>query len=350
MSKYQRDMYLKPTYIPCMQFLNYHHLRYFWMVAREGSLAAAGKILRVSHPTLSAQIHALEEQMGQKLFAKVGRRLQLTDVGRMTYRYADEIFSIGDELVQAIAGRHSRHVKRLAVGIVDVVPKLVVQQLLQPALQLAEPVRLICYEDSFDKLLSELILGSLDVVISDSPIPNGSTTRAFHHLLGSTDVNIFGRPDLVKQHQGDFPQCLDGAPFLLPSDQSALRRDLQQWFAKNNVQPRIVGEFADSALLKVFAAQGAGFFAGPAVVADELCAYYGVEMLGPSAISDIVLPGSGKRKRSPVVSAGQHGTSIGVKERFYLVSLDRKVTEPTVMAISQAARDGLFAQDDRSAL
>jgi LysR family transcriptional regulator, transcriptional activator of nhaA len=294
-----------------VKFLNYHHLRYFWVIAREGSLVAAGKVLHVSHPTLSAQVHALEEQVGQKLFVKSGRRMVLTDVGKIAYRYADDIFTIGQDLTDAMAGHSNGHSRRLAIGVVDAMPKLVVQKLLQPVLHLEVPVRLVCHEDRFDRLLSELALGTIDVVLSDSPIPTGSSVRAFHHLLEETDVKIFATPDLAHKYKRNFPASLDGAPFLLPSDQSALRRDLNQWFAKHKISPHIIAEFEDSALLKSFAAQGLGLFAGPAVVEDEVCAHYGVTTVGPAT---------------------------KVRERFYLVSSERKVTNVAVLAISAAAK------------
>jgi LysR family transcriptional regulator, transcriptional activator of nhaA len=299
-----------------VQWLNYHHLRYFWVVAKHGSLQAAGKVLHVSHPTISAQIHALEDQMGQKLFEKSGRRLVLTDVGRIAYRYAEEIFGIGRDLMDAMSGQLVDGNRRLDVGVVDAVPKLVVQQLLAPALEMVPPVRLHCHEDRFDKLLSDLALGAVDVVISDAPIPTGSSIRAFHHLLGDSSVSIFGVPALAKKHKRGFPESLNGAPFLVPSDNSALRRDLNHWFDRRKIQPRIVAEFDDSALLKVFAAQGHGLFAAPSVVADQVCTHYGVQLLGEVS---------------------------GVRERFYVVSLDRKVKHPAVVAISDSARRGLFA-------
>jgi LysR family transcriptional activator of nhaA len=193
-----------------MEWVNYHHLLYFWVVAREGGLVAAGKVLRLSHPTLSAQIHSLEEQLGEKLFTKVGRKLALTETGRVVFRYADEIFTLGREMLDTVKGRSTGKPLRLEVGIADVVPKLVVRRLLQPALGLPEPVHLVCYEESYDKLLADLALHTLDIVISDAPVPPGSSVRAFNHLLGETGVSFFGTKELVKKYKRGFPGSLNG--------------------------------------------------------------------------------------------------------------------------------------------
>jgi len=294
-----------------LEWVNYHHLLYFWVVSREGGLVPAGKVLRLSHPTLSAQIHTLEDQLGEKLFAKVGRKLALTDVGRVVFRYADEIFTLGREMVDTVKGRSTGQPLRLEVGVVDVVPKLVVRRLLKPALALQEPVRIVCYEDSYEKLLADLALHSLDIVIADSPVPTGSSVRAYNHLLGETDVAFFGVKSLVKTLKRKFPKSLDGAPMVLPLENSALRRALNQWFDRNAIKPRVVAEFQDSALLNVFGADGVGIFTAPTVVENEVCRQYGVSVLG---------------------------YAHEVKERFYAVSVERRLKHPAVVAISQAAR------------
>jgi LysR family transcriptional activator of nhaA len=298
-----------------LEALNYHHLRYFWVVAREGGLVPAGKVLRLSHPTLSAQIHALERQLGQKLFVKPGRKLVLTEVGRVVYQYADEIFNLGRELTEAVAGRATGRALRLNVGIADVVPKLVVRRLLQPALSLPVPIRLACYESSFDKLLGDLAAHTLDVVLSDAPVPPGSNVRAFDHLLGETGVSFFGTKELVRAHRRGFPRSLDGAPMLMPLESLTLRRSLDEWLAQHRITPRVVAEFEDSALLKVFGGDGLGIFAAPSVVEAEVAADYGVEVLG----------------RAPEV-----------RERYYAISVERRLENPAVVAISGAARDDLF--------
>jgi LysR family transcriptional activator of nhaA len=304
-----------------MDTLNYHHLRYFWVVAREGGLVAAGKVLRLSHPTLSAQIHALEDQLGEKLFTRVGRRLVLTELGRTVFRYAEEIFSLGRELVDTVQGRLGGQPLRLDVGVADVVPKLVVRRLLEPALRLPEPVRLVCHEASLEQLLADLSQHALDVVIADAPVPTGSAVRAYNHLLGETGVSFFGTAALVKARQRGFPGSLDGAPMLLPIENLTLRRALNQWFDRHSLRPRVVAEFEDSALLKVFGGDGLGLFAAPTAVEREVKAQYGVELLG---------------------------RTDEVRERFYAISVERRLKHPAVVAVSDAARHRLFATPARA--
>ena len=214
-----------------MEWLNYHHLLYFWMAAREGSISRASEELRLSQPTLSAQIRTLEEALGEKLFARVGRNLVLTDMGRIVFRYADEIFSLGRELMDTVQGRPTGQPVRFTVGIADVVPKLVAYRLLEPALQLAEPVRLICREDKPDRLLAALALNELDLVLSEAPIDPTIKVQAYSHVLGECGVTFFGTAALTKAYRPKFPQSLTGAPVLLPTDQSVLRRSLERWFA-----------------------------------------------------------------------------------------------------------------------
>ena len=299
-----------------MEWINYHHLLYFWTVAREGGLVQAGKVLRLSHPTLSAQIHALEEQLGEQLFVKVGRKLELTEQGRVAFRYADEIFTLGREMVDTVKGRSAGQSLRLDVGVVDVVPKFVVQSLLEPAFTLAEPVRLICREKSYEELLTELALHTLDIVISDAPVPTGSSVRAFNHLLGETGVSIFGTKALLAKYKRNFPRSLDGAPFLLPLETLHLRRSLNLWFDRHGIKPQIVAEFEDSTLLETFGASGIGLFSAPSVVEKQIITQYGVQLLGRAE---------------------------EVKERFYAISVERRLKHPAVVAISNAARHELFA-------
>ncbi|MGE0326003.1 MAG: transcriptional activator NhaR [Polyangiaceae bacterium] len=298
-----------------MEWLNYHHLLYFWMVAKEGGLVPAGKVLRLSHPTLSAQVHALEDQLGEKLFTKVGRKLELTEMGRVVYRYADEIFSLGREMVDTVKGRSTGQPVRLDVGIVDVVPKLIVRHLLEPALDLSEPPRLVCHEDTAERLLAELALHQLDLVISDTPVPSGSAIRAYNHLLGETGVSLFATKQLVNRYKKDFPRCLDGAPMLLPLETLTLRRSLNQYFDRHGITPKVLVECADSALLKVFGEDGVGLFPAPSLLADELTRQHGVCLVGQLD---------------------------GVRERFYAISGERKLKHPAVVAISEAARHELF--------
>lgn len=299
-----------------METLNYHHLLYFWVVAREGGLVAAGKVLRLSHPTISVQIHALEDRLGEKLLEKTGRRLTLTEMGKVVYRYAEEIFALGREMTEVVRGRTAGRPLRLDVGVADAVPKLVVRRLLQPALAMSEPVRLVCHEDSHERLLARLALHELDIVISDAPVPPGSGVRAFDHLLGETSVTFFGTRALARAYRRGFPKSLDGAPVLLPLDNLTLRRSLDKWFDRNGVRPRVVAEFEDSALLKVFGADGVGLIAAPTVVAEEVAAQYGVERLGEAE---------------------------EVRERFYAISAGRRMKNPAAVAISSSARRDLFA-------
>lgn len=299
-----------------MYGLNYHHLQYFWVVAREGGLTSAAKVLHVSHPTLSAQIHALEASLGEKLFEKSGRRLVLTEAGRLAYRYAEEIFGLGREMVETVQGKTSGQPLRLDVGVVDLVPKLVVGRLLQPAFALESPVRVVCRENSLERLLAELALHSLDIVISDGPLPSGSNVRAFNHLLGETPVTFFGTKALARSRRAGFPKSLQGAPMLLPLENSTLRRSLNQWFEREQIEPRVVAEFEDSALLKVFGAEGLGVFAGPSIVEREIERQYDVQAIGRAE---------------------------EVRERFYAISVERRLKHPAVVAITDAARHQLFA-------
>ncbi len=293
-----------------MDGLNYQHLLYFWTVAREGGLVPAGRVLRLSHPTLSAQIRALEERLGEKLFSRVGRKLVLTDVGRVALGYADEIFGLGRELVEAVHGRRTGRVRRLDVGVVDVLSKLLVRSLLQPALGLAEPVRLVCHEGTFDHLLSRLAEHTLDILLADSPVPSGSAVRAHHHLLGESGVGLFATGSLAQTYREGFPGSLDGAPFLLPIESLTLRRSLNLWFERHRVAPRVVAEFEDSALMKVFGADGVGVFPAPLAAAADVQEHYRVELLG---------------------------AADRVSERVYAISAERRLEHPAVIAIVRAA-------------
>jgi LysR family transcriptional activator of nhaA len=298
-----------------VESLNYNHLHYFWVVVREGGLVAAAKALRLSHPTLSAQIHALEDRLGEKLFAKVGRKLVLTDSGRVAFRYADEIFSLGRELLGSLEGKSGDKPLRLDVGVVDVLPKLVVSRLLKPALDLAQPVRLVCHEGDFERLLGALAQHDLDIVIADSPVPSGGAVRAHNHLLGTSTVGFFAAPTLAKAFRDGFPGSLDGAPILLPTQGVTLRRSLNQWFDRHGIHPKVVAEFDDTALLKVFGADGIGVFPAPEAVSEELQVRY---------------------------DAAYVGQADGVVESFYAISAERRIKHPAVMAIAQAAPYEVF--------
>lgn len=296
-------------------WLNYNHLHYFWVVAREGGLVQAAKVLHVSHPTLSAQIRALEERLGHALFDRMGRRLVLTDMGHLVYRHAEEIFSRGRDMLEEVAGRSIGMPRKLEVGIIDVFPKLVVRRLLEPVLTLAEPVRLVCHEDNYDRLLARLALHELDVVLADAPIPTGSAVRAFNHLLGQCGVGIYGTPALARRYKPDFPASLTDAPMLLPLERVTLRRSMDHWLSSLELRPTVVAEFEDSALLKVFGSEGYGLFPAPLVVEDDIVSQYGVTRVG---------------------------LAEGVSERFYAVSAERKLRNPGVVAVTDTARRGMF--------
>jgi LysR family transcriptional activator of nhaA len=301
--------------IPAVDWLNYHHLLYFWTVARAGGLAPASKLLRLARPTLSGQIHALEESLGEKLFQREGRRLVLTEMGRVAFRYADEIFTLGSELVDTVKGRSAGGPPRLDIGVAQVVPKLIVHRLLEPALRQPSPLRLVCHEEAHERLLARLALHELDAVISDAPVPAGGPVRAHHHLLGDTGVTFFAARG-VAAAQRRFPRSLDAAPVLLPIDGTSLRRALNLWFEAEGVKPRVVGEFEDSALLKAFGSRGAGIFTGPTAVEDEIRRQYRVEVVGRVST---------------------------VRERFYAITVERRLRHPAVVAICKAARAELFA-------
>ncbi len=298
-----------------MEWLNYHHLLYFWAVAREGSVTKASQQLRLAQPTVSGQLKSLEDALGEKLFERTGRRLVLTDVGRVVFRYADEIFSLGRELQDTLKGRPTGRPVRFTVGVADAVPKLVAYRLLLPALSLPEPVHVVCREDKPERLLAELGAHSLDLVISDSPLGAGTRVKAYSHLLGETPVAIFGADALAAAHRRGFPRSLEGAPLLVPTESSALRRSLDQWLDAEGIRPRVVGEFEDSALLKTFGQAGLGLFPAPLAIEAEIRAQFGVKLVGR-------------------VDA--------VKERFYALSVERKIKHPAVLAISEAARRKLF--------
>ncbi|WP_428266153.1 transcriptional activator NhaR [Haliangium sp.] len=299
-----------------MEWLNYHHLLYFWTVAREGTIAQASKALSLAQPTISGQIRTLEESLGEKLFTRVGRNLVLTDVGHIVYHYADEIFSLGNELLDTLKGRPSGRPLRLCVGISDALPKLISHRLLAPALTLDEPVQVVCKEDKTERLLAELAILGLDLVLADGPIAGTARVTAFNHLLGECEVSFYATAELARGRLRGFPGSLDGAPMLLPTGNTLLRRSLEQWFEAEGVRPNLVGEFEDSALMKVFGQHGAGMFPAPSVIAGEICKQHGVRVVGQTD---------------------------AVKERFYAITVERRIKNPAVAAISEHAREALFS-------
>jgi LysR family transcriptional regulator, transcriptional activator of nhaA len=299
-----------------MEWLNYHHLLYFWTVVRNGSIQKASEQLRISPPAISTQLKVLEDQLGEKLFARSGRRLVLTDTGRTVFSYAEDIFTLGRELMDVVKNRPIGRPLRLDVGVVDVMPKAVVQALLEPALHLQGSVRIVCREASSDQLLARLAIHDLDVVLSDSPVDPSLKIRAYSHLLGECGVIFVAGRSIAQRCRRKFPQCLDGAPMFLPTDNTAFRRSLDRWFETLGIRPVILGEFEDFALLRAFGETGAGVFPLPSVLESQVS----------------------KQKDLKTV-----GTTSEIQTQFYAISAERKLQHPAVLAICNAARQELFS-------
>src|SRR5678815_2092627 len=262
-----------------MNWLNYHHLLYFWTVAKTGSITAAGKELRLAHPTISAQISTLENSVGHKLFFFFLRGLELTEMGQVTYRYANDIFSLGEELLQTLEGRLSGGHVRLKVGITDVMPKPIAYRLLAPALALPE-VHAVCYEGKPTTLMGQLAMHELDLILSDFPLGPQFTLNAFSHLLGESGLSVFAVPQLAKKYKGGFPQSLGGASFLLPTENTSMRRLMNHWFADTGIRPKVRAEFEDSELLKEYAQEGGGLFATSTMIEKHTLRNYRVQLIG----------------------------------------------------------------------
>jgi len=293
-----------------VETLNHHHLYHFWTVVREGGVTRASEKLHVSQPTISGQLRELEEALGEELLVRSGRTVVLTDIGRTVYRYADEILGLDRELLEAVKGRPTRP-GRLAVGVAMVVPKLVAYQMLEPALRLPEPIQLDCVHERPERLLAELAIYGLDVVLADAPAPPTARVRAYSHLLGECGVSVFGTGRVAAAHTRGFPRSLDGAPFLLPSEDSALRLSLEESFQKTGIRLRVVGTFQDSALLDAFGQAGAGLFAMPTAIEGEVRRQYRVRVVG---------------------------RLDSVRQRFYAITVERKLRNPAVIAISERAK------------
>ena len=298
-----------------MNWLNYHHLLYFWTVAREGSIARACALLHLTQPTISSQIRSLEKAVGAKLFERAGRNLVLTDVGKEVCSYADEIFSLGRELQESVKGGPQGRPLKLVVGTTPTLPKSIVYRLLEPALHLPEPVHIVYDEGRPDYLLTQLAVNAIDVVLSDVPASPLVKVLAFNHLLGECGVSFMGSSKLAARLRPGFPGSLDGAPMLMPGEHSDLRRSLDQWFEAEGFRPETRGEFADSAVLKVFGSTGLGVFVIPSVVEEEVRRQYRVRLIG----------------RVP-----------SIRERFYAITGERRLKHPAVVAITAAARQKIF--------
>ncbi len=300
-----------------MHRLNYHHLLYFWTVAKEGSITQASKVLHLAHPTISGQIHLLEDTLGEKLFARKGRSLGLTETGRVVFRYADEIFSLGQQLVDTVQGRTGGQQLRLVVGVSDVLAKSIVHRMLEPAFRLEDRVRVICRENrSAEAFLGELAVHSIDVVLSDTPAGPGSPVKTFSHPLGECGTSLFAAPALARKLRRGFPRSLDGVPVLLPSSDSTFRRAINEWFEARNIRPEVIAELDDGALASVFGEAGLGVFAVPDVIEAEVAARYRVQRVGRAE---------------------------AIRQRFYAISVERKIRHPAVVAICEVARKHIFA-------
>lgn len=285
------------------------------MVARKGSIAKASEELRLAPPTISAQIGNLEERLGEDLFTRSGRRLVLTESGQVVYRYAEEIFSLGREMMDTLKGRPTGRPLQLLVGVADVLPKTIVYRLIEPAFRLPSPVQIVCREDPPDRLLALLAVQQLDLVLSDAPIGPGVNVRAFNHPIGDCGLGFYGQPKIVKKLGKAFPQSLDGAPLLMPTESASLRRDLNEWFESQGIRPVLVGAFDDFSLLRMFASAGRGLLAAPRVLDHEMRRNYGFLRVG---------------------------TTNAVRAHFYAISVERKIKNPAVVAICEIAKGEIF--------
>ena len=297
-----------------LRHLNYSHLLYFWTVSREGSIAKAADVLHLTPQTISGQLKLLDDAVGERLFTRAGRRLVPSEMGRLVFQYADEIFTVGAELAQVVRGRQPGSPKQLSVGVTDSLPKLIAYKMLEPAMTMSNPVRIVCREGSLDALLADLALHRLDLVLADRAIPPGLGVKAFNHALGSSGVSLFATADLAEGLKSGFPESLHDAPMLLPTPSSSLRRALGEWFDALNITPRIVAEFDDSALSKVFGLAGRGVFAAPTAIENEVVRMYQVQLVGRCST---------------------------VREQFYAISPERKLRHPAVVMICEQARAAL---------
>lgn len=297
--------------------MNYKHLHYFLQVAKLGGVQRASEKLHLTPQTISGQVQLLEDSLGSALFKRSGRGMALTEVGRLVLGYAEDIFSTGAELEEAVR-EHAKTGPKLEfkVGVSDAVPKSIACRLIEPATRLQEQVRIVCHEWKIDSLLAGLALHRLDLVISDAPIPSSVSVRAFSHRLGASGTTFFAAPPLLKSLVGAFPECLEGAPMLMPGEDSALGRRLKSWFQTRGLHPNVVGEFDDRALAEEFARRGAGILVGPSVLSTEVEKQYGVKPVGGTA---------------------------ELEDEFYAISVERRIRHPCVVAITQSARTELLA-------
>ncbi len=298
-----------------MEWLNYHHLRYFWMVAKEGSLRQAAEKLAVSQPSISAQIHILEGALGASLFRRSGRRLALTDIGQVAFGYAEDIFSTGQDLLDVVRDRPGYRSMRCQIGITDSVPKLVASRIVKPAFSLAQPPHLLCREGSIDRLLLELAGYKLDLVLADEPASRSLHVKTFNHLLGKCGSVFCAAPKMAKKLSRGFPRSLHGAPALLPVETTPLRMSLEKWFDSIGVRPLVVAEFEDPAFMTVMASEGLGFIVAPSVIARETSQHYGLKSFGRT-------------------HECQH--------QYYAITTERRIKHPAAIAITERSRVDIF--------
>jgi LysR family transcriptional regulator, transcriptional activator of nhaA len=303
-----------------MSAINYKHLHYFWIVAKAGSITLASQRLFLTPQTISGQLTLFENILGDPLFNRIGKRLELTEKGKLVLSYADEIFSLGKELEETLKQPSSDRPTQFRVGVSDSVPKTVAYRLIEPAMRANDTLRIICREGNVTNLLGELAVHRLDIVIADRPMPHSVNVRAFNHLLGECGLTFFATKNLSEkiklQNSNQFPQCLNNAPMLLPGSEDAIRPALMRWFENKKIQPNIVGEFDDGALMKAFGQAGAGIFVAPTAITQQVCEQFKVISLGET--KDVI-------------------------KSFYAISVERKLSHPAVLAISQAARSELFS-------
>ncbi|MGD9825720.1 transcriptional activator NhaR [Desulfobacter sp.] len=300
-----------------MEWLNYHHLYYFWIVMKEGSITAASTRLRLAQSTISAQLTRLEESLGGKLFNRQGRKLEATDLGQMVFQYADKIFFLGRELMDQVHSRPVVGPLSLKVGIVDVVPKLMARKLIEPALCMGKTVRLACHEGKEKDLLADLARHNLDLVISDGLPQPGLSVKTYNHFLGECGITFFAEKKLAQSLPEKFPDCLDHAPMLMPMTMSWLRGAVDQWFEALSIRPVVVAEFEDNALLTVFGQAGDGVFIAPTIIESEVRDQYQVDIIG---------------------------RCDNIKDRFYAISVERILKHPAVVAITDIARHSVFSK------
>jgi LysR family transcriptional regulator, transcriptional activator of nhaA len=298
---------------------SYNHLYYFWMVAREGGVGRAAEAMHLTPQTVSSQLRVLEESLGTALFRRTGRNLVLTDTGHLALSFADEIFRLGAEMTEALHGRSSGRPLPFSVGVVDVVPKAVAYRLIEPALRLAQPVRILCREGKLDALIADIAIHKLDMVLADTPVGSAVNVRAFNHPLGECGIAFFAAPALAERYREGFPGCLRDAPMLMPTTNTALRGALMHWLDSLSIRPQIVGEFEDRALMAELGRAGVGVFTAPSVVEADMVRQYGVEPIG---------------------------STNEVRERYYAISAERKLRHPAVVAVSEAARSDMFRAEN----